>query len=175
MAKASIPPFKKLAAQIQRSVDRDIVPAITATLEREREGFQRYIRQQRFPAVLRVPLSRLWAAKKRRLGLDSRTLISTGHYVSNIRVYARADRARKTRSWSVDVPPLMRARTPEGRTSPLLLRRLAAYQEYGASSVPSRPHWRPYWMSANRRIAASISNANIRAVRSINRAMRRTR
>ncbi len=175
MGKATIPSFKKATALIRQSVERVIVPAIEDTLEHEREGFQRFIRQQRFPAARMIPLSANWLGRKRALGLDLRTLISTGTYVRNIRVFHRRDRALRMRSWRVDLPPTMHARTPEGRISPITLQELAAIQEYGTTRVPARPHWRPYWMAAGRRVRTSVANANLRAVRSINRDLRKGR
>lgn len=175
MGKSVIPPFKAVATLIRRSVEQVIIPAMAQQAEQEAARFQRTIRLQRFPAIRRIPLSPRWAAIKRRKGLDSRTLIATGHYVKNIRVLHRFDRKARTHTWQVGAPASMRARTPENKTADITLQELAGIQEFGSRNVPARPHWRPFWTAANMRMRLNIIRANRAGVAFVNRALRQNR
>jgi hypothetical protein len=175
MPRPVIPPFKQVAALIQRSVKTVVVPAITREVEAEAARFQRTIRMQRFPAIRRIPLSPRWAAFKRRKGLDSRTLIATGHYVRNLRAVHVFDRRMRAHTWHVGAPAGMRARTPDNKTANITLQELAAVQEFGSRTVPARPHWRPFWTAANMRMRLAVLRANRAGVAFVNRALRQNR
>lgn len=75
--------------------------------------------------------SEKWRERKIRLGLDDRTLISMGEYVSKIKVF----KIGKTYMAGVDPRAVH-------KESGLRIIHLAAILEYGAASNPPRPHHR---------------------------------
>lgn len=112
----------------------------------QRDKLKDDIRRQTPESFADKPLSPTTVAKKATLGLDPRTMISTGHYVDSIKVIEERSEDGKTLFLvgfdETDVA--LDERTGKPRPgSPLTM--VAKVQEFGSASagVPARPHWRP--------------------------------
>lgn len=76
-------------------------------------------------------LTKDWAAKKRRMGLDPRILIADGEYVGSI------FSGQTSTGFFVSTPDSMA--------------KLAGWLEFGTRRMTARPHWRPVMAWAGRR------------------------
>lgn len=93
------------------------------------------------------PLNPEYQAKKGLLGLDTRILIATGEYLSNIQIRSIYKTGKVTRHVGVD------SRTIH-TSSGLKMSDLAIIHEYGTSDgrVPARPHYSTTWDEVREKI-----------------------
>ena len=89
-------------------------------------------------------LSPRWLARKAAKGADSRTMIATGHYVSQIKVFRQVKQGNV--QFRVGFQPAVRARDLDGNTQEITLNRVARVLEHGSQkmNIPPRPHWEPH-------------------------------
>ena len=82
------------------------------------------------------PLSAAYLRRKRRLNLDERILIATGHYLDSIQV-----RTDPNDDWKITIGFYENQQHPvyEG----IDFNDLARWLEYGTTQMAARPHWRP--------------------------------
>lgn len=125
--------FKQAVAKTLNKVGSEIMRGV-------KEDLVRSIRDQ---TLNWTPLNPNYKERKRRLKLDTRTLIATGNYYRSIR-FRKADEQELSQTWVVDTP---NTRIAPSALNPnpgdLTYAKLAMIHEYGAGSIPPRPHWLP--------------------------------
>ena len=103
-------------------------------------SYLRYtIERQKFRSFRVYPLSKEYAERKEREGLDPRVLISTGRYLDSIRVY-------------LDKNELKVSVEDEELDGGLSMLGLAKMLEFGTSRMPRRVHWHPAYRSLSNNI-----------------------
>jgi hypothetical protein len=124
---------RKVAAQMVEVAEQQVLPAITATVERVAQGAVKHAQQLlKSQQADLEPLDPEYRAWKRRNDLDVRELIATAEYV-NAFTYAQTGLF----SFRIGVPA--DAVHSSGVPMPLLMR----YLEHGTTDgIPARPHWR---------------------------------
>jgi hypothetical protein len=137
--------FSKVAASV---AERNIADFA----EQERDVFVRSVKAQIFPDFDLSPLTPKYLARKIRLGLDPRVMISTGHYLKAIQVFKRVNRDNSI-TFHVGFHARERARDTEGKRIPFLMRHLAEVHEHGSvkQHIPRRRHWGPYYKAMHSR------------------------
>ncbi len=144
MTPPKVPNFKKAAGRLYAA------PAVALKLvrkfaDKELLTFRHRVENGEFPAFDATPLSDDWLAFKAANDLDLRTMIATGHYIKEMKVFVE----RTATGYTVYVGFDAAARAVDPVTkepTPFPLHLLAAVQEYGSAkaNVPPRPHWAPH-------------------------------
>lgn len=136
------------AGKVARSIAESTVRDFART---QRDRFVERIEAQDFPSfqVVFYPesgtnLSPRWLARKAAKGADDRTMIATGHYIAQIRVFRKT--VGKSLRFRVGFHPSVRARNLDGQTVPATLDLVARVLEHGSQKmrIPPRPHWEPH-------------------------------
>jgi hypothetical protein len=142
--KSKIPKFAEVVTPTAADVREATISEVTAFAYEQKDDFVRRLEQQDFRSFANIPLSAKWLARKAAAGVDLRTMIATGNYISSIRVFRRIEAAGV--AWRIGFHPMKRARDLEGNIVDILLSEVAAIQEHGSVSrnIPARPHWRPH-------------------------------
>lgn len=148
--KPHIPNFKAVT-RVLRDTARKVVPVeVKRFADGERDNFVRRIEEQDFQSFQMIPLSKSWLARKKAHGADTRTMIATGWYKSQIKVYTR----RRSGGWGqtlyIGFDKRTHARDLDGNVTDFLLTGkpgVAEVQEFGSvkAGVPARPHWGPHY------------------------------
>lgn len=134
----------KIAREMTEQATRDFAYA-------HRDRFVARIEAQDFPSfqVVFYPesgtnLSPRWLARKAAKGADDRTMIATGHYIAQIRVFRKT--VGKSLRFRVGFHPTVHARNLDGQTVPATLDLVARVLEHGSQKmrIPPRPHWEPH-------------------------------
>lgn len=159
------------------TVARDVAEVETlAFASAARRSFVGRIQDQDFPSfrVVFYPesgtnLSPRWLARKEAKGADPRTMIATGHYVSQIRLFRRTTKAGVT--FRVGFHPRARARDLDGNTQKATLNLVARVLEHGSQKmrIPPRPHWEPH----SKLLAKQAVAARVRIAKKVVKAIRR--
>jgi len=108
-----------------------------------------------------VPLSEKYLKWKKKKGLDTRILIATGEYVDSIMAKKLNDF-----TWKVGVPD----KVHKGTKLPLKV--LARIHEFGTSTIPARPHWRPVISIWKRKFRQTAKEIESLAIAETNRKMK---
>lgn len=144
--------------------NESLFAAVVSYADGRREDFIDKIETQAFASFQEVlypesgtNLSPGWLARKENAGRDLRTMIATGWYTRNIKVFTRRARRRGERTLvKVGLHPRTLARDLDGRITDVPLWLVATYNEHGSldGHLPARPHWGPYFstMRANARV-----------------------
>jgi len=159
--KSHIPNFPVLARAASAAARVALVDAMDEHAEDEKEDFVARIEGQRFASfkVILYPesgtnLSPQWLDFKESTGLDLRTMIATGRYVDQIRVFRRLGTKGSGR-WRIGFHTQAKARKPDGSSAGILLNDLMKVHEHGTITVPARPHWGPFFNLMKRRAPAA--------------------
>ena len=109
--------------------------------DREFQKFLVFIRDELKSAIINqkynwAPLTQDYADLKAQKNLDPRILISTSQYLDAIKIRYRKE------GKAVGLPLTGLHKNVQGGTD-LPFHTLAAFLEYGTSSMPARQHWRP--------------------------------
>jgi len=149
--RSTIPKIQPLADALGKSVDERFEDLLHAYAKDCLKGFREAIRQQQFTSFVEVPLSPSYAHFKEAVGLDERTMIATGTYVRNLRVW-RGVNAEKGIEFHVGFREGAMAVDRDGEETDFPLWKLALVQEFGSlnGNVPPRPHWMPYFRRLRR-------------------------
>jgi len=142
--KAHIPSFAKIRKAFEPA--QEIIEDTVQTFaESHRDRFVQRIKDQKFESFDAAPLSEKYKAWKIKKGLDPRVMIRTGNYIEHIRVWRRR-RARRALTIHVGFHGRLLARDAEGRRMPVLMHKVALWQEKGVQKIhlPKRPHWGPH-------------------------------
>lgn len=142
--KPRIPDFTRLVATPARHFVDSVRVGVKDFTDKEAKIFREKILRQRFSSFRKHPLNPTYKSRKRRLGLSTRVMVATGHYVRSIKVYHFPGRNRD--QWIIGIHPNTRARDKyTGQVvHDLPLADVAIIQEFGSSKagIPARPHWR---------------------------------
>lgn len=126
--------YQRIVNESRRSIGQALVDDKAAeAIAREAASFiRRVVYRQRYDWV---DLNPQYLESKRKENKDTRTLISTREYVESIRAW------RDPRGyWNFGIHP-----DDKHEESGLPMERLARIHEFGTSSIPARPLWRPFW------------------------------
>lgn len=140
--------------EFTRVLEESVFPAVVAEAQaigvEMRDDIRRRIEEQEFD---HVPLDPEYKRSKERKGLDERILIATKDYLNGITTDVVMDGQRA----EIQVGVEDREHEPSG----LPLHKLAAIHEFGTSTIPARPVWRPMGirMEAQRRAVLKRLNA----------------
>ena len=160
--KPQIPNLRAAFKAVAKTVPPAVEKAVDAWMEEQRLDFIDRIQKQRFVSfrVILYPesgtnLSPRWLAVKAAYGADLRTMIATGHYVSQIKLW-KSGKGRDRR-YRIGFHANTKARDLNGHVVDFPLWRVARVQEFGsdAAQIPPRPHWRPYANLMRRRAPAA--------------------
>jgi hypothetical protein len=131
-AKVRIPPKNPFYGFINVFENSYLVGSRKMLLRMGRDLASRLRASLRAQAFNWVPLSEKYKKYKAKHGLDPRMLIATGDYINAITVIQRAD-------GTVEVGLRDQIHLPSG----LPVKTLMRIHEYGTSTIPARPWWRP--------------------------------
>lgn len=116
-------------------------------------------------------LSPRWLARKAAKDADSRTMIATGHYIAQIKVFRRD--LQDGVQFRVGFHPSVRARDLDGKTQDITLNRVARVLEHGSHKmgIPPRPHWEPHLKLMRKEASAVRVRIARRVVREVRKAI----
>jgi hypothetical protein len=149
--KPHLPSLRPVLQKLGKAALRVVTEGVTEFTHDHRERFVDRILDQDFRSfqVVFYPesgtnLSPRWLARKAAKGADSRTMIATGHYISQIRVFRK--KTKGGFQLRVGFHPSARVRDLDGNTGNITLDRVARVLEHGSQKmgIPPRPHWEPH-------------------------------
>jgi len=146
-----IPDLRYILTDFARHAVRASDTALKDVAQDEVEDFRKRIDDQMVESFIKEPLSEKYAQWKARNHLDPRVMVRTGHYKKKIQVHAVEKKAR-VRAYRIGFLPSDRAiHWKTRRPIAFTLHKLALVQEYGTTTLPKRPHWRPQLKRLQRR------------------------
>lgn len=160
--KPHIPNLSAVLTTARKILPKAVEVAVDEWVEGQRDDFVERIEDQRFASFKRIyypesgtNLSPRWLAVKAAFSADPRTMIATGHYISQIKVWKT--KKGGGRQWRIGFHHAAKARDLEGNTVDFLLRDMARVHEYGsvAAGILPRPHWGPQGNRMRRRAPAA--------------------
>lgn len=139
-----LPPVRKILRALGAAARKAQVEHARDFGYTQMTAFKSRLRHQDFDSFDAHPLSPAYAARKRALKLDPRTMIATGHYVKHIQLHERPDGLKRT--IFIGFEDGAKAVDHDGRETDITLDLLAKVQEHGsqAANVPPRPHWQDH-------------------------------
>lgn len=173
--KPTYPDIRPVLRKLGKIAKREAEAGVVAFAKTHRDRFVDRILDQDFISfrVVFYPesgtnLSPRWLARKAAKGADDRTMIATGNYVSQIKVFRKPTRGGV--QFRVGFSPSAKARDLDGNTQDITLDRVARTLEHGSEKarIPARPHWEPH-LKVMRKDAASV---RVRIARRIVRELR---
>jgi len=144
--KPSIPKFSKLVSQTGEEVLGLAQQGVRQVAEDARDKLVEGIKEQVFQSFRQFPLADETVARKERLGLDGRVMMATGHYVNSIKVVQEDEN-----TFRVGFEEGEKAVDEQGRPVDIELDQVARAHEFGTSTLPARPHWRPVFDEIKRK------------------------
>lgn len=149
-----VPDFKAVASELRRVVPEATFEAVKTYGDAERLRFIDKIEKQAFQSFQEIfypesgtNLSPGWLARKERKARDLRTMIATGWYIKNIKLFTRKARLKGEPTLvKIGIHPNTLARDLDGKTTDVPLWLVATYNEHGSldGKLPARPHWGPH-------------------------------
>jgi hypothetical protein len=164
--KSTIPDISRRLRKLERAASEVLTGFVPEYAGRVASEFRKRVREQAFRAFDEVPLAPSTVERKDRKGLDPRTMVATGHYVSSIRVFKLRDMAGGGHRFFIGHGAQDVALDEDGNRTDTSLRLVARVQEYGSSRVPSRPHWTPHLRRLQRElpgVARAVRRAILRS------------
>ena len=146
LRKPHVPDLRRILTRFSEIAQRVLEREVEELAERERDAFVKRIEDQDFDSFAAFPLNSAYLERKVKAGADPRTMIATGHYKDNIRVFRRINEDG-SRTYYVGFHKRMQARDLAGNRVPILLVDVAWVQEKGSvkMNIPARPHWGPHF------------------------------
>jgi hypothetical protein len=175
--KPTYPDIRPVLRQLGKVARREAEAGVSVFAKAHRDRFVDRILDQDFRSfqVVFYPesgtnLSPRWLARKAAKGADDRTMIATGNYVSQIKVFRKPVRGGV--QFRIGFSPSARARDLDGKTQDITLDRVARILENGSqkAQIPARPHWGPHEKVMRKEAAAVRVRIARRIVRELRRA-----
>ena len=176
--KPKLPALRPVLQKLGKAALRAVDAGVTEFARDHHERFVDRILDQDFRSfqVVFYPesgtnLSPRWLARKAAKGADSRTMIATGHYVSQIRVFRR--KTKEGFVLRVGFHPTARVRDLDGNTGKITLNLAARVLEHGSQKmgIPPRPHWEPHLKLMRREAPAVRVQIARRVAREVRKAL----
>jgi hypothetical protein len=179
--KPQIPNMRLLATTIRKTVNDTMIGAVGDWTEGQKDDFVVKIENQAFPDFREIfypesgtNLSPRYLRRKRKAGVDLRTMVATGNYKDSIRVWRKLGKGRRGATWRVGFHPKKLARDFKNQQLDILLSQVAMIQEFGSvkNSLPARKHWRPHLAQMHKNALTARPRMRLMVVKNLRKALR---
>tara|TARA_R100001086_G_scaffold120987_2_gene62320 strand:- start:839 stop:1420 length:582 start_codon:yes stop_codon:yes gene_type:complete len=176
-----IPNLGRILREAHAVARAEAIAGLTDWATEQRDDFVERIEDQRFVSfnIIYYPetgtnLSPRWLLAKERADADLRTMIATGHYKSQIRVFKKGRKDRGRFEVRIGFHHAAKARNLDGSIAPVLLSKVARTHEFGSEKmkIPPRPHWGPQANRMRRAAPAAAREISARIARKLSKSFR---